>query len=382
MYYTKKMTYSKRDECVICKSRSLTTMFEKDYTFPIGNFAVDSPEKTFHFIPYNILTCEYCKTTQTKYLGDLNLIYENNFAGAYGTIRNTLNEKFAEFILENQGINGILEVGAGNGSLSQSILDRKSVDYTIVDPSYAGPTENRNVKACYFEDYNDSDKYVNPNTIVMSQVFEHFYNPCGILEKIQLYHQTVDYIYVSWPNLEAFIKNGVYHVLNPEHTFYVENDFLVDLFKFYSFTLEKTYYHMDHSVFFAFKRDNNLGLMPSPKNKTAAEDTKSFFEKALANINVANKAIDSDKLVYIWPCSMHTLFCMSLGLKKQDINNVLDNSPLKINKYLYGYKHKCLAFNEIIESDKPKIILLSGGCYNAEIEEKVKANPANEVYIL
>jgi hypothetical protein len=288
-------------------------------------------------------------------------------------------EMFADFILENKQTSGILEVGAGNGSLSQSILDKEVLQYTIVDPSYAGPTENREIKSCYFEDYIDAT--TNTNTIVMSQVFEHFYDPSAILKKIQE-TPSIEYVYVSWPNLEAFIKNGVYHVLNPEHTFYVENDFLVDLFKFYEFTLEKTYFHMDHSVFFAFKRTAQLENVQPPKNKSAEENTKHFFERALTNIKTANSALEPNTPVYIWPCSMHTLFCMSLGLKKELIDNILDNSPLKINKYLYGYKHKCLAFQPMIKSSREKIILLSGGCYNSEIEKEVQQNPSNRVFIL
>lgn len=360
----------------------MTTMFQSDYVFPLGNFVGNTPDREFHFIPYNILTCTSCKTTQTKYIGDLNLIYENNFAGAYGTIRNTLNETFADFILENKQVSGVLEVGAGNGSLSQSILDRQKLEYKIVDPSYAGPTENRQVESCYFEKYTEKSENT-VNTLVMSQVFEHFYDPCAILDKIQK-TPSIEYVYVSWPNLEAFIKNGVYHVLNPEHTFYIENDFLIELFKVYNFTLEKSYFHMNHSVFFGFKRSEQMEnkLLPLPKNKSADEDTKLFFEKAITNIEAANAALEPNTAAYIWPCSMHTLFCMSLGLNKQFINNVLDNSPLKINKYLYGYKHKCLAFQPMIESSNEKIILLSGGCYNSEIEEQVRQNPSNKVFIL
>ncbi len=79
---------------------------------------------------------------------------------------------------------------------------------------------------------------------------------------------------------------------------------------------------------------------------------------------------------------MHTLFCLALGLQKDKIVAVLDNSPLKIGKYLYGYPYECKPFNDIIQSPEPKIVLLTGGCYNTEIQSQVEKNTANEVYIL
>ena len=79
---------------------------------------------------------------------------------------------------------------------------------------------------------------------------------------------------------------------------------------------------------------------------------------------------------------MHTLFCISLGLNVSRINNVLDNSPLKINKYIYGYKLKCLSFSNIVESDEEKVILLTGGCYNSEIYDKIKQNEKNIIITL
>jgi hypothetical protein len=120
-------------------------MLTKNYSFPIGNYVVASPERDFVFIPYNVQYCDECGTVQTKYIGDLNLIYENNFAGAYGSIRNTMNDLFANFILEISTVQGILEIGAGNGSLSESILEKKTIEYTIVDPSYNGPKERRQI---------------------------------------------------------------------------------------------------------------------------------------------------------------------------------------------------------------------------------------------
>ena len=374
------MIFTERKICIICKSSLLDDLFNINYTFPIGNFVVDSPEHKCHFIPYNIQICRICKTVQTKYLGDLKLIYENNFAGSFGTIRNTLNDKFANFVLENKDINGIIEVGAGNGSLSESILDKHYFIYNIIDPSYSGTKINRIVHDCYFENF---QKHTNINTIIMSQVFEHFYDPISIIEKIKSL-STVKYIYISWPNLESFIKNGVYHVLNPEHIYYVENQFLIDLFKYFNYTLRRVYYHTTHSVFFEFIKESILlENQIFPENKNTVNDTKFFFNRVLNKIEETNTLISkTSDPIYIWPCSMHTLFCISLGLKSNRILNVLDNSSFKIGRYLYGYKHKCIEFTKTTSIPDNKIVVVTGGCYNSEIMEELSRNSSNTVIIL
>ena len=72
---------------------------------------------------------------------------------------------------------------------------------------------------------------------------------------------------------------------------------------------------------------------------------------------------------------MHTLFALSFGLSQKKIVAVLDNSPLKIGKYLYKYKLPCKSFKEIVEDPTPKLFLLTGGCYTKEVLQNVKANP-------
>jgi hypothetical protein len=356
------MIYEERKSCLICKSNILDTLFTTDYNFPLGNFCVDTPEYKFHFMPYNIQLCCICKSAQTKYIGNLDLIYGNNFAGAYGTIRSSHNILFSNFILENKDIKGVVEIGAGNGQLSDIILENKSIVYEIIDPSYAGNREDREITTGYFENQIIKE---DKNTIIMSHVFEHFYNPVEIIEKIKE-NKNIEYVYLSFPDLEKFIKEGSYHVLNPEHIFYIENNFLKDLFYFHNFKCTKTYFHENHSVFFEFTRSNER-LDIFPKNISTENDVSIFFKRVIENINTTNLIIEKESDVYIWPCSMHTLFCISLGLNLKKITNVLDNSKLKIDKYLYGYSLLCKSFEKTVNSNETKTIILTGGCYNKEI---------------
>ena len=79
---------------------------------------------------------------------------------------------------------------------------------------------------------------------------------------------------------------------------------------------------------------------------------------------------------------MHTLFSLTFGIKREYITAVLDNSPLKINKYLYKYELPCKSFSNVIQSDENKIVIINGGCYNTEVLEEVRRNTKNIVFII
>lgn len=374
--------YEKREYCIFCKQKNLEKLFEKEYLFPLGNFVVDSPNYKYFFMPYNIQKCKNCFTFQTEYIGNLDLIYNNNFAGAYGKIRNSMNELFANFILKNKNILSISEIGAGNGELSDIIVEKQNIKYTIIDPSFNGNKNKKNIINSFFENCDINE--INCDTIVMSHVFEHFYDPISILKKFNNIN-SLKYIYLSFPDLESFIKNKDYHVLNPEHTYYVDNKFIENMFNFYNFKLGRIFFHENHSVFFEFikNNENKEKILDFPKNKNSNEIINNFYNDLIFNIQNVNKIISiTKKPVYIWPCSMHTIFTITFGLNSEFISNVLDNSPLKIGKYLYGYSLKCISFSEIINNNIDKIIILTGGCYNKEIVQISKNNIHNEIFII
>ena len=370
--------FKERFECIFCSSNNLKVLLEKDYDIPLCNFVIDTPRELYHTMPYNVQVCNNCKTVQTKYIGDLSIIYGNNFAGKYGSIRDTLNLEFANIIYKNKRVNSILEVGAGNGELSDILLEKNKYTYTIIDPSYNGAREQRSVMPVYFEDLDLTT--IQCDTVVMSHVFEHFYNPIGILDKLRKI-QSLQFVHLALPDLDAFIKDGSYHVLNPEHTFYVTNQFIIDIFNYYGFKLNTIQHHQRHSIFLEFEKMSSVPSIPFPVNSNTEENTTLFFNRLLQNIELVNSNLGSLP-AYIWPCSMHTLFSLTFGIKREHITAVLDNSPLKISKYLYKHELPCKSFSKVVQSDENKIVIINGGCYNTEVLEEVRRNTKNIVFII
>jgi hypothetical protein len=76
-----------------------------------------------------------------------------------------------------------------------------------------------------------------------------------------------------------------------------------------------------------------------------------------------------DKQFYIWPTSAHSIPLFIFGLEYKKLSGILDNSPNKIGKYLYGYNLKCYSFNDILNSHDSDICVFvsCAGNYIKEI---------------
>lgn len=365
------MIYSIRNECIFCNNILNKTYFEYDYQIPISCYSKNNLSDDI-FIPYNIFKCDECNTSQTKYLGDLNEIYKVNHADSTGKIMENLHITVLEFIKKHiNNINNLVEIGSSKGVLCDLILENTNINkYYIIEPSYFGTKNDKKIILNnYFENVN-FDEYNDANTLIISHVYEHFYNPIEILKKINDNKNIENFILV-WPDLEYYKDNNNYHVLNTEHTFYVDNDFIKDLFNNHSFELIEKIYYQNHSVIFYFKRNEILTVKKLINNN---HDISNYFNGLInKKDNIESFILNNkknNKKICIWPCSVHTQFLL-IFIKDLKIDFVLDNSPNKIGKYLYGYNLKCLSFAEEINNNNNAVIL-NGGVFNEEIKNLIK----------
>lgn len=366
-----------RVSCILCRSESLDTYFPNDLQTPVASYSLVHKQK-YSTIPFNIQVCRNCSTYQLKYLSDVNEIYDKNHAFSYSGLLHKQYADFSRFVLKNTDIGRIVEVGSGNGFIADILLESKpNIQYTIIDPEYFGNTFNRNVIPSFFESVDNTR--INEDTLIMSHVFEHFYNPLDILAKIKNI-QNIKNIYINFPNLEKFLSILHMNVLNIEHTFLIQNSTLPQIFQNYGFRLTEFLEYDNHAVFFSFVRDEQI-----PKVLLKHQMTKNlvdtFFLRIQDNVDKINKRILSTKIpVYIWPCSHQTQYLFIHGLCSSNITGFLDNSPHKIGYFLYGHDLPCFSLESIVNSSSPAIIIMNGGYYNHEVLQKYK--DANHIEFL
>lgn len=360
--------FYKRDCCVFCNSTNLTNLLEKDLYSSLSLCLKTNINKSY-FMPYNVFVCDNCETVQNKYLGDLSIVYETNHLDDFGTTKIKKHSMFCDFIINNKEINGIIEVGACHDVLPRKILEKYNTNYTIIEPSFTGDKTDLCIIPDYLENINLDE--ISANTIIMSDVFEHFYEPLNIIKKIQK-SLNIKYIYLNHPDFDYAVKNNIEVFLNCEHTFIVEHQFLFKIFELYGFKLTNKFNYENFSLFLEFTRiDSSLSDL-NFKNLNTVSNVKNHFDININTVKKINNYMQKNvqNSYYIWPTSIHAISLFTYGLDYTKLTGILDNSPNKIGKYLYAYNLLCSSFEKILETKDDNIIVFiaNAGNYINELD--------------
>jgi hypothetical protein len=372
-----------RKNCIFCDTELVDTYFKTNYENYVAHYQVDIDYKVENSvcIPFNILVCPTCKTAQTKYLGDLSEIYKTNHADSTGTTMMNMHKMMKQFVMKHKDkIKNIIEIGSSNGTLADIILEENQLEnaklhdeliYHIIEPSFFGKRENKIIIDSFYEDVDDT--LIQANTLIMSHVFEHFYNPMEIINKI-VANKNIEHLFLVFPDLEYYINHNILHVLNTEHTYYIDNDFLVEIMESCSFQLIEKKYYNNHSVLFYFHRQKCEDHIQDKTTWTAINKNYSldlYYNTIFSTVSKCNELLEINKTCkkYIFPASIHSLYCFIFGLKYDLLNGFLDNSKNKIGKKMYGTELEIFSFMDTIEENNENIfIILNGGVFNKEVE--------------
>lgn len=385
--------YSIRNECIFCCSKDFELLFERDYSSSLSLGLYDVSETGYGlFMPYNVLICNQCHTAQNKYLGDLSIVYHKNHMDNFGSTKHKKHLLFSEFICKNTDIKGIIEVGACHDTLASHILGGGcGMDYTIIEPSFTSSNTHIKVVPDFFE--NVDLRGLCGNTMIMSDVFEHFYKPLDVLKKIYE-ESSIQYIYLNHPDFDYSIHNNILMILNCEHTFLVEHSFLFSIFEKHGFRLTRRFDFENFSLFLEFERIPVLpmtlsvaggrgewGAMDCIRNINTRVDIKVFFDNLTRIVSRMNLFMEQhpQSRFYIWPTSVHSITFLTLGLNYKRLSAVLDNSPNKIGRYLYGYDLLCLSFDETVKTLGKNDYVFLGGAGNY-IQELSLAHTNTNMY--
>ena len=349
--------YTERKECIMCKKNDFNTLLSKDTHAPLSFRLYDTIEENY-FMPYNVISCKGCATVQTKYLGNLQYIYGKNHVDSCGCTKGNMHSLFSDFVTENKNIDGIIEVGASTDALARSILTTLKTPYSIIEPDFKEKNDTVSIISNFIEEVDLNT--INGNTMIMSQVFEHFYNPVNVLKQIQ--QSSLKYLILNHPNLEYFCKNNVHNILNTEHIFYIENDYLINLISQYGFEVKRKVHFKNHCIFIEFERTDS-SIQNNIVNTTAYEDVTMYFTRLRNNIEKFNLYVKEHPTenIYLWPSCMYNIMLFMNGLDISSVKGVLDNSPNKIGKKMYGYNLKCYNFYEILNSHDSTITIFLNG---------------------
>ena len=357
--------YNKREICIFCNNNLNKCFFDEDKYIIISSNICDSKDNTKIKIPYNILICNNCYCLQNKYLGNIELVYNDNHNNV--VISDTWKNHYIQFYNFIINLNIItkdsllLEIGAGNNYIVNQFIKNKFLNYTILEPVITEKTEGITYISGWLEDY--KSKKIN-DLVILSHVFEHLYSP------MDLFKVKSKYIAISIPNIPKYLENNIINFLNIEHTFYYEESHIETFFNNNNYKLLKKNNYLDHSIFYLFEYDNSLKIKSynNIDNVKIIYKFNSYFSKINNIINNINKYINNniDKKFALFPCNMYIQYLICLGLDISKIKYFYDNNKNKLNKYLYGTDIICKDLNFYINNNEYEIILF-GFLYNKEI---------------
>jgi hypothetical protein len=362
------MLYKIRFECIFCENIINKSFFKEDKYIYISSNICEKISNTN--IPYNVLSCNNCGCYQNKYLGNIDLVYNDNHNNVIiSDIWIKHYDDFYKFIIDSKKILNnfnILEIGAGNNYIVNLFCKNNYNNYTILEPVITNKIEGVNYISGWLEEYTVDKQF---DITILSHVFEHLYYPKDLF-KIKS-----RYIALSIPNIPKYLDNFILNFLNIEHTYYFEEDHIITLFNNNKYKLINKLYFQNHSIFLLFENDTELKtILYSKINTTIDKKIDLYFNNIFKLIdNINNYTKSNNKKFAIFPSNMYIQYLICLGLNTDKIEYFYDNNNNKLDKYLYGTNIICKNLNFYIENNEYEIILL-GFLYNQEIREILEKN--------
>jgi SAM-dependent methyltransferase len=375
-----------REKCPLCLSEDLSEGIYPhiNLEFPLLPVCVGTLKENDHFVPFTICLCNDCGLIMLKNIVNPEILYKIFHSDGIGKIWDNHYNCFLELIKDYHQSGRILEIGAGQGKLVKKLLQKYSSGIEVMDPLYEGPIEGVKVHTMLFTKDSAEKLRGQFDSIVSSHTLEHFIEFKEYFENAWKVLKPNGFLFTSVPNQESNFAKGYGNQLNFEHPSICTNLHWFYLHYKYGFVIRKVSLYLDHSIqIVAQKVENPLDYKI---------DVKMFSEKLLnqylgsikERIDKIKQFAKPDKENWIFGASNFSQPLFVYGLSENYFKGVLDNSPLKHNKRLYGTNLICRKPEEIVTSGKDNLrIFLNLGQYNQEVFEQLKSlNPSVEFIFL
>ena len=349
-----------RSICVFCGSGSLDRI-ESIPQFPIYMGATNKEKFSFEDLVYGV--CQKCKGVQLLNLVGLEKIYdENHNISIVGPLWKGHYLKFADFILSSVEPNNALEIGDPSFKLKKVLLKSKSwtVAQPNIVPSLTLPKNVTYINSFVGEGFSKHFKTKKVDTIIMSHVFEHLYEPVDTLKELRKCLKDNGSIFISIPNFEYINENKLMPPLGLhfEHTFFCDKNRAFLLFDKSGFQVEQVLNFKNHSVFFEIKKSKSNNLTQDLTN------TLDHYKNIVKKLNKLSQKF------YLYGAHFPAQLLISLKLDSKMVVSILDNAKDKHGKKLYGTDLMIEPLS-VIEGDENPIVLCEMGPYSEEIKQQL-----------
>lgn len=368
------MELIERNHCVVSGKEDLELLYSfKD--FPVFMGCVEhTPEKDLK-TDMNWWISRSTGSLQLNPLLPLDVLYQEQHAGAIGTLWREHHKEFAKFIA-GYNCRSVLEIGGAHGLLAKEYISAvDNVDWTMLEPNPNLHEEiDINVIRGFFDGNFRFDGKI--DALVHSHVFEHVYEPGEFIANIGKFLEKDGLHIFSVPRMQVMLEMGYTNCINFEHTVFLSEMFVDYLLAKNGFSIiEKRYYHDDHSIFYATKKTGNTYFKYPPMAYDANRAIYGqFIRDHVAVVDETNKLIEGHTgPVYLFGGHVFSQYLISFGLNENRIESILDNDVNKQGKRLYGTS-LTVKSPQVLRGVGNAAIILRAGVYNNEIKEDIVNN--------
>lgn len=362
-----------RSRCIFSGQEDLEELHTFEH-FPIFMGCTDGPasEDQFEDMVWMIGRSSGC--VQLGRLIPLPVLYKSAHNDAIGGTWNTHHDAFATFVASHAR-HEVLELGGANGLLAGKALDHAGhLAWTVLDPNPRIP-EGLPVRVIqsFFGGGHPLDGAW--DTVVHSHTFEHAYQPLDFLAAIRAQLPQGGRHIFSLPNMKVLLEKGYTNCLNFEHTAFLREEYIEWALAQRGFTVLDKKYFLDHSIFYATEATDLAANEPLPglygENKAIFERFISLNLEKVRRINAAVRDLDGP--FYIFGAHIFTQFLIAFGLDITRAVGVLDNSPAKQGKRLYGTRFTVVSPAALRDAKTPTVVLCVAN-YADEIKDGIIQN--------
>lgn len=310
---------------------------------------------------------------QLQKLLPLDVLYMDQHNDGTGKVWKDHYTAFAEFLNTYQPKH-VLEIGGAHDQIAENYWALGgTASWTIVEPNPQHIT-NEKIKVIkdWFDDNFSTEEEV--DTVIHSHVFEHTYSPFIFMEHIGKFLKNGQKHIFTFPTLLPMLEKKWTNCLNFEHTVFLTEDITEYILEKCGFKiLEKKYYGNPHSVFYATEKIGQTAELPVTKNHYD-EYQKLFMDYVNYHVDMIkdlNEKIEkTNKPVYLFGGHIFSQFLLAFGLKSDKIVSILDNSPMKQGKRLYGTT-LLVESPEILKDMNEVNLILKVASYEEEIKKQL-----------
>ena len=387
-----------RKYCILCNSRNLVNVINFGKT-PLANSYPKSLRKNEQYYRLALLLCKNCGHLQLKDIINPKVMFEN-YLYVTGTSP-VLREHFANYakvLIKKFKLDvkdKILDIACNDGTFLENFKNKKFKNVIGIEPAKNLRTINKKKK-------------IDINTLFFNQktssLIKKKYNNFKII--------TANNVCAHIPDLNDFFL-GIKNILSPKGVFVFEVSYLLDVYK--KLTFDTIYHeHMSYHTLkplINFVKNVNLEIIDfdrinaqggsiriyvahqnifakkikkikkqiniENRNKLFNEVTYFKYYRKIKNTkkqlrNIINRFKNKElKIIGFGAPAKLTTFSHVMGIKKNDLKYIIDDNPLKQNRFAPGTKIQIFNIKKLSD-DKPDVILILAWNFFESIYKKCK----------